>query len=93
MGEKRRRLTARLKARVVEEALSREKSVNELASQYQVAPSQISTWKKEAIKRLPQLFESKTPTEASSKEAALYEQIGRLKMELEWLKKKTATDT
>lgn len=62
-----------------------------LVSQYDVHPSQISTWKKEAVKRLPQLFEPKQTAAQDEKEAELYEQIGRLKMELEWLKKKTAS--
>ncbi|MCB2263350.1 MAG: hypothetical protein LGR52_10535 [Candidatus Thiosymbion ectosymbiont of Robbea hypermnestra] len=60
------------------------------ASEYQVHPVQISTWKKQAIVLLPEAFQRgkviKQPTEQALT-APLYEEIGRLKMELDWLKK------
>lgn len=93
MGKSRRKLGASLKAEVAREALREQKTVAQIASHYEVHATQVSTWKREALAKLPTLFASKTGAQASadtSKEAALYEQIGRLKMELEWLKKKSS---
>jgi len=93
MGKGRRKLEASLKAAVAREALGEQKTVAQIASQYEVHATQVSTWKREAVAKLPTLFGSKSGVRAScdaSKEAELYEQIGRLKMELEWLKKKSS---
>jgi transposase-like protein len=87
--KKRRSHSADFKARVVLAALREDKSQGELASQFEVHPIQITAWKKQAREGLVSLFEKPSAkASATAPEADLFEQIGRLKMELEWLKKK-----
>jgi putative transposase len=91
MAGKRKQHTAAFKAQVALAALKGDRTVNELASQYGVHPTLIHTWKKQLLTGADQVFSngSKSPTvDAESEKAELFEQIGRLKMELEWLKKK-----
>jgi transposase-like protein len=90
-SKKRRRFPADVKAKVALEAVRGLKTVPEIASYYKVHPTQISKWKKELIARLPELFAIQG--EGSDKDqdelvSSLYEEIGRLKVELDWLKKK-----
>jgi putative transposase len=70
------------------------RTASELSAEYGVHPVQISQWKRKLLDRVPKLFETGRAARergaASGRESALYEQIGRLKMELEWLKKKAA---
>lgn len=86
----RRRFGGAVKVRVALEALREQKTVAEIASAYQCHPTQVSKWKKEAVEGLPAVFSSTTPAVRAEDKlvAELYEQIGRLKMELEWFKKK-----
>jgi putative transposase len=91
MGTKRQRYSAEFKAEVALEALKGLKSVAELASDYQVHPTQINQWKKQLMEGADDLFGShgsgrKTTAEAET--ASLYKEIERLTMEVEWLKKK-----
>ena len=83
--------TPEFKAKVSLDAIKGMKTASELASQYQVHPVQISTWKKQAIEHLPEAFKRSGSTPQPPTEQALtaplYEEIGRLKMELDWLKK------
>jgi len=91
MGERRRQLTAAVKAKVAAEAIRGARTVNELAGLYQVHPTQIAVWKKRAIEGLPGLFADgrrKGEKDGEALEAQLYQQIGRLKVELDFLKKK-----
>lgn len=90
MGRKRRRHSSAFKAKVALDAFKGEKTAAELASQYEVIPTQISAWKKKLVQNSPQIFESGQRKEKASEveSATLYEEIGRLKMELDWLKKK-----
>ena len=92
MTAKRRKLPAELKAKIALAAVRGEKTVNELAAEYQVHPVQISKWKKELQEGAPELFADRRTKGAAPQEQPpvdeLYQQIGRLQFELEWLKKK-----
>ena len=91
MGQ-RKRHTAALKAKVALEVIRGEKTANELAGLYQVHPTQISEWKKRAIEGMQELFEDGRQKDRQDDEALkdrLYEEIGRLKVELDFLKKKS----
>ena len=89
MPGKRKQHTAAFKAQVALAALKGDKTVNELASQYGVHPTLIHGWKKQLLAGADQLFSNGSKAApAEAEKAELFEQIGRLKMELEWLKKK-----
>ena len=97
MTKKRRNHSAQFKFRVALEAIQETKTINEIASEYVVHPSLARTWKSRLQAEGATLFTNPTSQkkkqeekEQTVKEAELYEQIGRLKMELEWLKKKAA---
>ncbi len=91
MGRQRKRHEAGYKAKVALEAVRERKTVSELSSQFSVHSSQIQAWKRTLLERARELFEGPSPGKREAVEAAeLYEQIGRLKMELEWVKKKVA---
>jgi putative transposase len=85
-----KRHNADFKAKVAVEAIRGLKTASELASEYQVHPTQISQWKRQALDGLSTAFKGpRTHGEPSVEEATapLYEQIGRLKVALDWLKK------
>jgi len=89
----RKSYTGDFKAKVALEAVKGERSFSELATKYEVHPSQIRTWKKQLISGLPDIFSERRRRKETSDEcvkAKLYEEIGRLKVELDWLKKKSA---
>ena len=91
MRGKRRTFTDKFKAEVALEAIRGFKTLAELAAQYQVHPNQISQWKKRLAAKAPELFsgdKSRTPQTEQELTAPLYEEIGRLKMDLRWLEKK-----
>lgn len=92
MNKKRRRFTANFKAKVALEAAKELKTVKELSKQFELSPSQIVKWKSHLVKQLPELFVSgnKEKEKAATAEqiAGLYEEIGRLKMERDYLGKK-----
>jgi transposase-like protein len=91
MAEKRRRYSTDFKFRVGLEAAKGQKTLNELASEHGVHPNQISTWKHQLLDGGPGLFGDNgvhAQREHEALQAELFEQIGRLKMELEWVKKK-----
>jgi putative transposase len=86
----RKQYSASFKAKVDLEAIKGLKTVNELASEYGVHPTQINQWKKQALQEFPQIFSSRRPQVHRDHEAltdSLYQQIGQLKVELDWLKK------
>jgi putative transposase len=93
MAEKRKRYGADFKFRVALEAVKGQKTLNELASEHGVHPNQISTWKRQLLDGGPGIFSQNGSQQQRDQEALqgeLFEQIGRLKMELEWVKKKAA---
>ena len=94
MAKKRKSHTAALKAQVALAAVKGDKTVSELTSLYGVHPTLIHGWKKQLVNHAEELFQG--GAKASNQEhevlqAQLYEQIGRLKTELDWLKKKAAS--
>jgi transposase len=91
MARRRKVRDAGFKARVALEALKERETVNELAKRFQVHPTQIHEWKRRLLEQAAAVFERDGGKVVEAADPAeLYEQIGRLKMELEWLKKKAA---
>jgi transposase-like protein len=89
---KRKQYTAAFKAQVALAALKGDKTINELAGQFGVHPTLIQDWKKLLLHGAEQVFangvKADTAAQTEAHKAELFEQIGRLKMELQWLKKK-----
>lgn len=89
--KERRKLSNKFKAEVALEAIKSVKTLAELATQYQVHPNQISDWKKMLLSNASEIFDSGKKSSSKTEEelkAPLYEEIGRLKMEIKWLEKK-----
>ncbi len=90
MARKRRSRGSDFKAKVALATLRERKTVGELAKQYEVHPTQVSTWKKALLDRAGELFQGgrsrKEAAENETETSELYEPIGRLKMEREWLR-------
>src|SRR5216683_2344296 len=81
-----------LKARVALEAIKGHKTANEIAAEYGMYPTQIAQWKKQALDGLPDVFSSRASSQHKSEEAliaSLYQQIGQLKVQVDWLEKKS----
>jgi transposase-like protein len=94
MARKRKSHTAAFKAQVALAAIKGDKTVSELASVHGVHPTMIHAWKKQLLDSAEDIFHSGAKTSTAEHEALqaqLYEQIGRLKTELDWLKKKAAS--
>jgi len=93
MSKKRRRFSPDFKFRVALEAAKGQRTLCQLSSEYGVHPNQISQWKRQLLEHGADVFSQSGTNGQSEQEAIqteLYEQIGRLKMELEWVKKKSA---
>jgi transposase len=93
MAGKRQKHTATFKAQVALAALKGDRTVNELAGHYGVHPTLIHTWKKQLLQGAEEIFSKGLKGdggEAEGRQTELYEQIGRLQMELAWVKKKSA---
>lgn len=91
MKKQRNTYSAELKAKIAIEAILAQRTINEIASHYGVHPNQVTTWKKQALEGLPETFSTRRAQSAQEDEAVkaqLYQQIGQLKVELDWLKKK-----
>lgn len=91
MTTTRKQYSPKFKARVAIEAIRGEKTLSQLGTQFKVHPIQIAKWRKAALEQLPELFVDGRRSKARNGESdrdALYEEIGRLKVELDWLKKK-----
>jgi transposase-like protein len=93
MPKSRRRHSAEFKFKVALEAAKGLKTISEIASEFSLHPNQVSQWKQQLLEDGEVLFRQAhdySDRESKALQAELYEQIGRLKMELEWLKKKAA---
>jgi transposase len=92
MSRKRRVFGASFKAKVALAAARGDRTTAQLASEFSVHTSQVTAWKKQLLAQAAELFEDGRGRrdELAADEQELYEQIGRLKMEVEWLKKKSA---
>lgn len=91
MTQKRKTFTAAEKAKIALEAIRGEMTLAQISSKYAVHATQINNWKKQALKQLPEAFTNQTKqaqVEHESELTLLYEQIGRLKIENDYLKKK-----
>ncbi len=96
MARKRRRFGSSFKAKVALEAVREVRTIHELSKKHKLHATQINLWKKQLLDGAETVFDGdseKTKEEKDEPQTAeLYEQIGRLKVELEWLKKKVAQD-
>ena len=91
MKKGKRQHTAEFKARVVLEALKETMSFAELASKFEVHPTQIAKWKKQFTEAIPNVFGSARERREKDDEAEkerLLKKVGQLQMEVDWLKKK-----
>jgi putative transposase len=92
--KKRTQYSNDLKFKIALEAAKGVKTVSQIATEHNLHPTQISNWKKQLLREGNTLFtrpNDRQQREQQDREAELYEQIGRLKMELEWLKKKSSS--
>lgn len=96
MSRKRRRFGSSFKAKVAIEAVKEIRTISELAKKHKLHATQINLWKKQLLDGAESVFEGDAKETKSSTDepnlSELYEQIGRLKVQLEWLKKKVAQD-
>ena len=93
LRRKRRVFGGAFRAKVALAAVKGDKTLAQLAEQFEVHPNQVSAWRKELLERAAELFadgRQRKRDEESASQQELYEQIGRLKMEVDWLKKKSA---
>ena len=81
---------AKLKAKVAIEAIEGQRTISEIAQQYGVHPNLVSSWKRQAIELMPELFTPQAagvPSESDDEKQELYRQIGQMKVEMDFLKK------
>lgn len=90
---KRKSYSTEFKAKVALEAVKGVMTANEIGAKYEVHPVQVSQWKKELLENMGSLFEGKRSRKSADDDQVetgkLYEEIGRLKIEVDWLKKKS----
>jgi len=89
---KHRKFSAEFKTKVAIEAVRGLKTLNEISSEYEIHPNQISKWKKQLLTQAPQIFKDRLGSDSDKegkKVEKLYQEIGQLQVELNWLKKKT----
>jgi putative transposase len=89
----RKQYTAAFKARVVQELLKEEKTLAQIAAEYEVHPTQLKQWRAVALEGLPSLFEKQDSTTElkrahEQERTELYAEIGKLSTQVNWLKKK-----
>ena len=93
---KRKSYTVDFKTRVALSAIRGLRTISEIASEFEIHPNLVSLWKKQALDNLPDVFKSTAKTKkdnSSELTSRLYQQIGQLQVELDWLKKKTGFDS
>ena len=91
MSKGRRNFSSKQKSQIALEAVTGLRSISEISKEYNIHPNQISYWKKQLLENLPLIFENPRgpKTEANTELIdQLYRQIGKLQVEIEWLKKK-----
>lgn len=93
MGTSRRKFTGEFKKKVVLEALKERSTLQELARKFEIHPQQITDWKRQFLENSGSVFDRGSSTDSKSSEKdelidRLYSQIGQLKVENDWLKKK-----
>ena len=96
MTTTRKQYSPKFKARVAIEAIRGERTLNQLATQFRVHPVQIAHWRRAALEHLDEVFidgRKRRPPNADADSDALYQEIGRLKVELDWLKKSWSAGT
>ncbi len=89
---KRKSYASKLKAKVAIEALKGHQTINQIAAEFDVHPTQVNAWKKQLLESSSDVFGNGRKKQAENHEEEkdkLYNQIGRLKVEVDWLKKKT----
>ncbi len=90
---KRRAIPAELKAKVALAAMRGERTINQIAAQFEVHPTQVSQWKRQLEEQVKDLFRDRRGRGGGEDDGRLveqlYQQIGRLQFELDWLKKKS----
>ena len=91
MKNTRRRYTEEFKAKVAIEAMKEQQTLSEIAEKYQIHPNQVTKWKSQLIEGAAKVFSDGRGTKKEEKpnEEILYQQIGQLQVELDWLKKKS----
>jgi len=94
---KRRTFSSDFKAKVAKAAMKNDRSIKEIAAQFEIHPMMVSKWKKQASENLFSIFDDKRSSSKSTdndeETRTLYEEIGKLKMQLKWLKKKFRIDS
>jgi len=89
---KRKKYTKELKTKVALSAIKGNQTANEIASEFGIHASLVNRWKKEAIEALPLVFgdtQAKQSKEIEVERERLYQKVGKLQVELDWLKKNT----
>lgn len=92
MTQKRRQFTAAFKSRVARAALREDKTLAQLASEYGVHPNQITEWKRQILEAMPDVFSRKRKKQQQDNQQLidrLYQQIGELQVDVNWMKKKS----
>lgn len=92
MKRQRKQYSGALKAKIAIEAIKGQRTIQEIGSHYEVHPNQVTHWKKQLLEQAPDIFSlGRAQIEQADEQvkAELYQQIGRLNMELDWLKKKS----
>jgi transposase-like protein len=91
-ARQRRSFSAEMKARIALETIKGQKTIQEIASHYGVHPNQVTKWKRQAVEGMSAVFADRRTAADNSEEAlkaGLYQQIGQLQVELDWLKKRS----